>query len=111
MHIKARLGGWGAPRRGAGDRNIGFDVVRGGGGYSLFSQVLIYTLVCNCPGFTLSLCSIVIQCLSVDKKIVGSNPVKDYILLNLKNQNSRYFSQFWLFGGRIRTLKLFSLLE
>ena len=41
---------WVVTSASAGARNIGFDVVRGGD-YSLFSQVIIYTLVCNCPTF------------------------------------------------------------
>ena len=39
---------WVVTSASAGARNIGFDVVRGGRGYSLFFKVLIYTLVCNC---------------------------------------------------------------
>ena len=38
--------------------------------------------------FITSFCSIVVQCLNVGEKVVGSNPVKDY-LFNMKNQNSR----------------------
>ena len=33
-----------------------------------------------------------VQCLTVDQKVMGSNPVKDYVF-NLKNQNSRIIIQ------------------
>ena len=39
---------WVVTSASAGARNIGFDVVRGGGGFHFFYTVLIYTLVCNC---------------------------------------------------------------